>query len=216
MVPGKARPAGETVAPGRGQTGRRDRHRRRGRRQRRVLRAHGWSPVAVEYGSEGAEVARERGCSPCKRMPVISPSARARPVSWSPTTSSNTSRRTTSPHRRSPASWNPLVPRSSLFRVTCGCGPRMMSRSGTCAGTRGESLRLLMEKGRPAHRGAVELECAAPPGGGLPAHEGVGQRPATAQSCGQRGADRHHRDERYLPVKSWPGVSLVLRAVRRD
>jgi SAM-dependent methyltransferase len=29
----------------------------------RVLKAHGWAPVAVEYGADGAEVARERGLS---------------------------------------------------------------------------------------------------------------------------------------------------------
>ncbi|MEV0720519.1 class I SAM-dependent methyltransferase [Asanoa sp. NPDC050611] len=29
----------------------------------RVLRAHGWRPVALEYSAEGAEVARERGLS---------------------------------------------------------------------------------------------------------------------------------------------------------
>jgi SAM-dependent methyltransferase len=40
----------------------------------RVLRAHGWQPVALEYGEEGASVARERG------LPVIRADARHLPV----------------------------------------------------------------------------------------------------------------------------------------
>src|ERR671920_1724355 len=40
----------------------------------RVLRAHGWRPVALEYSADGAEVARERGLS------VIRADARTLPV----------------------------------------------------------------------------------------------------------------------------------------
>ena len=40
----------------------------------RVLRAHGWSPIALEYSQEGAEVARERG------LAVIRADARFLPV----------------------------------------------------------------------------------------------------------------------------------------
>jgi SAM-dependent methyltransferase len=40
----------------------------------RVLRAHGWQPVALEYGEEGASVAHERG------LPVIRADARHLPV----------------------------------------------------------------------------------------------------------------------------------------
>ncbi len=40
----------------------------------RVLCAHGWSPVAVEYGADGAEVARERG------LEVLRADARYLPV----------------------------------------------------------------------------------------------------------------------------------------
>jgi len=45
----------------------------------RVMRAHGWSPIAVEYGAEGAEVARERGLrvlrADARQLPVESGSA---------------------------------------------------------------------------------------------------------------------------------------------
>ncbi|MEU3570939.1 class I SAM-dependent methyltransferase [Kitasatospora sp. NPDC036755] len=40
----------------------------------RVLRAHGWQPVAVEYGEEGAQVARDRG------LAVMRADARKLPV----------------------------------------------------------------------------------------------------------------------------------------
>jgi SAM-dependent methyltransferase len=39
-----------------------------------VLKAHGWSPIAVEYGAEGAEVAHERG------LTVVRADARHLPV----------------------------------------------------------------------------------------------------------------------------------------
>jgi SAM-dependent methyltransferase len=40
----------------------------------RVLRSHGWHPLAIEYGVEGAEVARDRG------LDVVRADARALPV----------------------------------------------------------------------------------------------------------------------------------------
>ncbi|MCX4749086.1 class I SAM-dependent methyltransferase [Kitasatospora sp. NBC_01287] len=40
----------------------------------RVLRSHGWTPIAIEYGAEGAEVARDRGLN------VLRADARQLPV----------------------------------------------------------------------------------------------------------------------------------------
>ena len=62
----------------------------------RVLRDLGWAPVAIEYGEEGAEVARERGLATVRADARYLPLAEPRWVwSWR-STSSSTSRRTIS------------------------------------------------------------------------------------------------------------------------
>ncbi|WP_089013148.1 class I SAM-dependent methyltransferase [Micromonospora inositola] len=180
----------------------------------RVLRAHGWQPLALEYSAEGAGVARERG------LDVIRADARHLPVgsaSLGLVVAFDILEHFDEDHLAAAEIRRALRPGATAL-IAVPCDMRLWSAHDVAVGHVRRydraSLRAVMEKA-----GLVVDELWS---------WNVVLRPVAAwrrrRSTGSDLDDLHPMvnlglrtiitAERYLPVRSLPGVSLMLRAHR--
>ena len=147
----------------------------------RVLRDAGWSAVALEYGADGAEVARGRG------LHVLRADAtRAAAGGRQPGPRRGLRRARAHPRRRRRGGRGPpraaprAGPSSWRCRPTPGCGRSTTWPSTTCAATRAVTLRRRAGAGRVRDRVDDVVErAAAPRRRAAPPHE---HRAATSTS----------------------------------
>lgn len=182
----------------------------------RVLKAHGWSPVAVEYGSEGAEVARERGMTTvradARHLPFRSGSA-GLVVAYDVLEHIEEDDFAAAEIAR-------VLEPSGTALIAVPCDMRLWSAHDVAVGhvrryTR-NSLRSVIEKAGLHIEELWSWNVLLRPVVAFRRKKVSDSDLQPLNPVVNAGLTAIIATERYLPVKSWPGVSLVLRAVRRD
>lgn len=182
----------------------------------RVLRDHGWDAVALEYGAEGAAVARERGLAVVRADATALPVA---PASLDLVVAFDILEHIPDDDAAVAEAHRVLRP-GGTFLVAVPADPRLWSAHDVAVDhvrryTRSQLLAVL-------ERGGFTIESAR--------SWNVLLRPVVAlrrrSSSGSDLEDLHPvvnfglraiiTAERYLPVDGWPGVSLLVRARRGD
>ena len=180
-----------------------------------MLRAHGWRPVALEYSPDGAEVCAERD------LAVIRADARFLPfpsAGLDLVVAFDILEHIEEDHLAAAEIRRVLRPGGTAL-IAVPADMRLWSAHDEAVGhvRRYDRAGLLAVdgEGRPRRRRAVELERAAAarprPGGGAAPPAATSTTSPGPVNLGLRAVIAA---ERYLPVKSLPGVSLMLRAHR--
>jgi SAM-dependent methyltransferase len=180
----------------------------------RVLRRHGWRALALEYGADGAEVARERG------LDVVRADARSLPIvsaSMGLVVAFDVLEHIEEDH----------VAAGEIFRVLCRggtaliavpCDMSLWSAHDVAVGhvrryTR-ESLREVVSKAGFAIESLWSWNVLLRPVAAWRRRRSTGSDLDHVSPVVNGGLSMIIAAERYLPVKRLPGVSLVLRARR--
>jgi SAM-dependent methyltransferase len=180
----------------------------------RVLRSHGWRAVALEYGQDGAEVARDRG------LDVLRADARAIPVrsaSLGLVVAFDILEHIEEDHVAAGEMLRVLRPGGTAL-VAVPCDMRLWSAHDVAVGhvrryTR-ESLRDVMEKAGFVVDSVRSWNVLLRPVAAWRRRHSTGSDLAHVPAVLNRGLSIVVAAERYLPVGNLPGVSLVLRASR--
>jgi SAM-dependent methyltransferase len=180
----------------------------------RVLRDHGWQPLAVEYGQEGAEVARDRG------LAVIRADARALPVgsgSVDLVVCFDVLEHIVDDHLAA-SEIRRVLRRGGTALIAVPCDMRLWSAHDVALShvrryTR-DSLTTVIEKAGLVIEELWSWNVLLRPIAAWRRRKATGCDLDDMHPIVNAGLTAIVTAERYLPVKSLPGISLVLRAHR--
>ena len=180
----------------------------------RVLRSFGWSALALEYGSEGAEVARERG------LDVIRADARCLPMATGSAdlvVAFDVLEHIEEDHVAAGEIFRVLRPGGTAL-IAVPCDMSLWSAHDVAVGhvrryTR-ETLRDVMEKAGFAVESLWSWNVLLRPVAAWRRRRSTGSDLDDVSPLVNGSLSMIIAAERYLPVKGWPGVSLVMRARR--
>ncbi|MEV4534637.1 class I SAM-dependent methyltransferase [Asanoa sp. NPDC049518] len=182
----------------------------------RVLRAHGWRPVALEYSTEGAEVARERGLS------VMRADARRLPVGTGAldlVTAFDVLEHIDEDHEATAEIFRVLRPGGALL-VAVPADMKLWSAHDVAVGHvrryDREGLRAVVEKAGLVVDELWSWNVLLRPIAAWRRRTSTGSDLDDIAAPVNLGLRAVVATERYLPVKSLPGVSLMLRAHRPE
>ncbi|SNT36361.1 Methyltransferase domain-containing protein [Asanoa hainanensis] len=182
----------------------------------RVLRAHGWRPVALEYSTEGAEVARERGLS------VMRADARRLPVGTGAldlVTAFDVLEHIDEDHEATAEIFRVLRPGGTLL-VAVPADMKLWSAHDVAVGHvrryDREGLRAVVEKAGLVVDELWSWNVLLRPIAAWRRRTSTGSDLDDIAAPVNLGLRAVVATERYLPVKSLPGVSLMLRAHRPE
>ncbi len=178
----------------------------------RVLKARGWRPLAVEYGEDGAEVAQERG------LDVMRADARYLPVrdgAMDLVTAFDVLEHIEEDHIAVEEIFRVLRPGGTLL-VAVPCDMKLWSQHDEAVGhvrryTR-ESLSTVVEKAGFEIQSLWSWNVLLRPIAAWRRKKSTGSDLDDLSPVVNAGLTTIIAAERYLPVKSMPGVSLMLRA----
>ncbi|MDG4827357.1 class I SAM-dependent methyltransferase [Asanoa sp. WMMD1127] len=180
----------------------------------RVLRAHGWRPVALEYSTEGAEVALERGLS------VMRADARTLPVrsgSLDLVTAFDVLEHIDEDHEATAEILRVLRPGGTVL-IAVPADMRLWSAHDVAVGHVRRydraGLRAVVEKAGLVVDELWSWNVLLKPVAAWRRRSSTGSDLDDIAAPVNLGLRAVVAAERYLPVKSWPGVSLMLRAHR--
>jgi SAM-dependent methyltransferase len=180
----------------------------------RVLRHHGWRALALEYGADGAEVAKERG------LDVLRADARTLPIasgSMGLVVAFDILEHIEEDHVAAGEIFRVLRPGGTVL-IAVPCDMSLWSAHDVAVGhvrryTR-ESLRDVMEKAGFAVESLWSWNVLLRPIAAWRRRRSTGSDLDDLSPLVNGGLKVIIGAERYLPVKGLPGVSLVLRARR--
>jgi SAM-dependent methyltransferase len=180
----------------------------------RVLRGHGWRPVAVEFSPDGASVARERG------LDVLRADARFLPVASAAmdlVTAFDVLEHIEEDHLAAEEIRRVLRPGGAAL-VAVPCDPRLWSAHDEAVGhvrryTR-ETLLGLVEKAGLRVDELWSWNVLLRPVAALHRRRSRGSDLSEPPAIVNAGLAVTVAAERYLPVRRLPGLSLMLRAHR--
>ncbi|BCB84150.1 class I SAM-dependent methyltransferase [Phytohabitans suffuscus] len=180
----------------------------------RVLKRRGWSPIALEYSTEGAEVAAERG------LDVIRADARALPLpdaSLDLVVAFDVLEHIDEDHAAAGEIHRTLRPGGSAL-IAVPCDMRLWSAHDVAVGhvrryTR-ESLAAVVEKAGLVVDELWSWNVLLRPVAAWRRRRSTGSDLDDLPGVVNLGLTAIITAERYLPVRSLPGVSLMLRAHR--
>jgi SAM-dependent methyltransferase len=180
----------------------------------RVLRSHGWRALALEYGADGAEVAKERG------LDVVRADARSLPIgsgSMGLVVAFDILEHIEEDHVAAGEIFRVLRPGGTAL-IAVPCDMSLWSAHDVAVGhvrryTR-DSLRDVMEKAGFAVESLWSWNVLLRPIAAWRRRKSTGSDLDEISPVVNGGLTMIIAAERYLPVKSLPGVSLVLRARR--
>ena len=181
----------------------------------RVLLENGWDSVALEYSEDGAGIARARG------LPVLRGDALALPfpdasldlvVSFDVLEHIEDDDRAVQEFHR-------VLREGATALIAVPADPRLWSAHDVAVGhvrryTR-DDLGAAARAQRTGRRDDQVVERPAAASGGVAPPQEHGQRSGADVTCLNAALRAVVAAERYLPVTSWPGVSLMVRARRR-
>ncbi|MBO4206153.1 class I SAM-dependent methyltransferase [Micromonospora echinofusca] len=180
----------------------------------RVLRNHGWRPVALEYSPEGAQVARERGLN------VIRADARNLPLpsdSLDLVVAFDILEHFDEDHLATAEMYRTLRPGGTAL-IAVPCDMRLWSAHDVAVGHvrryDRESLRAVVEKAGLVVDELWSWNVVLRPVAAWRRRKSTGSDLDDLPAVVNLGLRAIITAERYLPVKSLPGVSLMLRAHR--
>ncbi|MEH1011751.1 class I SAM-dependent methyltransferase [Micromonospora sp. CPCC 206060] len=180
----------------------------------RVLRDHGWRPVALEYSPEGAQVARERGLN------VIRADARNLPLpsdSLDLVVAFDILEHFDEDHLATAEMCRTLRPGGTAL-IAVPCDMRLWSAHDVAVGHvrryDRESLRAVVEKAGLVVDELWSWNVVLRPVAAWRRRKSTGSDLDDLPAVVNLGLRAIITAERYLPVKSLPGVSLMLRAHR--
>jgi SAM-dependent methyltransferase len=182
----------------------------------RVLRAHGWSAAALEYGAEGAEVAHERG------LPTMRSDATSLPLadgSLDLVVAFDILEHLVDDDAAVREVHRVLRP-SGTYLVAVPADPRLWSSHDEAVQhvrryTR-STLVSLLERGGFEVTSVMSWNVLLRPVVAVRRKMRSGSDLEDLHPVVNLGLRTLITAERYLPVKQWPGVSLFVRAQRRD
>ncbi|MDN5797520.1 MAG: class I SAM-dependent methyltransferase [Intrasporangium sp.] len=182
----------------------------------RVLRDHGWDAVALEYGAEGAEVARERG------LTVIRGDATRLPLTdacLDLVVAFDVLEHIPDDDAAAAEAHRVLRP-GGTYLVAVPADPRLWSEHDLAVDhvrryTRA-NLSAVLERGGFAIRSIRSWNVLLRPVVALRRRSSTGSDLEELNPVVNLGLRAVITAERYLPVDRWPGVSLLVRAQRRD
>ncbi len=178
----------------------------------RVLRDHGWQVAPLEYGEEGAQVASERG------LPVVRADATALPVadaSLDLVVAFDVLEHIFD-HDAAVAEVRRVLVAGGTFLVAVPCDPRLWSEHDVAVDhvrryTR-SSLTGVLERGGFEIESMDSWNVLLRPVVALRRRTSTGSDLDDLHPVVNLGLRAVITAERYLPVKRWPGVSLLVRA----
>ncbi|GIF75171.1 class I SAM-dependent methyltransferase [Asanoa siamensis] len=180
----------------------------------RVLRAHGWRPVALEYSAEGASVARERGLS------VIRADARTLPVgdgALDLVTAFDVLEHIDEDHEAAAEIFRVLRPGGTVL-IAVPADMKLWSAHDVAVGHVRRydraGLRAVIEKAGLVVDELWSWNVLLRPVAAWRRRNSTGSDLDDIAAPVNLGLRAVVAAERYLPVKSLPGVSLMLRAHR--
>jgi SAM-dependent methyltransferase len=180
----------------------------------RVLRAHGWRPVALEYSEDGAQVAAERG------LDVIRADARHLPIpsaSLDLVVAFDILEHFDEDHLAAAEILRTLRPGGTAL-IAVPCDMKLWSAHDVAVGHvrryDRETLRAVVEKAGLAVDELWSWNVILRPVAAWRRRTSTGSDLDDLPAVVNLGLSAIIAAERYLPVKSLPGVSLMLRAHR--
>lgn len=180
----------------------------------RVLRAHGWQATALEYGADGAAVARERGLAVLRADATALPLADA---SLDLVVAFDVLEHLVDDDSCVAEVHRVLRP-GGTFLVAVPADPRLWSEHDVAVDhvrryTR-PTLRAVLERGGFDIDSVASWNVLLRPVVALRRRSSSGSDLVALHPLVNAGLRAVITAERYLPVKGWPGVSLLVRARR--
>lgn len=180
----------------------------------RVLRAHGWRPVALEYSADGAQVAAERGLSTIRADARLLPVASA---SLDLVVAFDVLEHIEEDHLAAAEIRRSLKPEGTAL-IAVPCDMKLWSAHDVAVGHVRRydraSLRATLEKAGLVVDELWSWNVLLRPVAAWRRRKSTGSDLDELSTVVNFGLTAIIAAERYLPVKSLPGVSLVVRAHR--